>query len=218
MRAPIRSESDAFRLALLGAAVIVVCVLAGWLIAPWAGVALLVVAGAAALVAYVRAPDPDRRRPLREAAQAPHPHGRRPDTRHVLVVANEALDGAELRERILRDDDRRRVEVDVLAPVLTSRVHLGYTDVDHETRVARRRLERSLRWARAQRLHAHGSVGRTSPALAIEDELRHFGPDEVIVVTHAREQETWQERGELERLREELDVPVTHVVVGGDGG
>ena len=35
----------------------------------------------------------------------------------------------------------------------------------------------------------------------------------MIVVTHPRDCETWQERGELERLRRELDVPVTHVVV-----
>ena len=27
------------------------------------------------------------------------------------------------------------------------------------------------------------------------------------------ERETWQERGELDRLRRELDVPVTHIVV-----
>jgi hypothetical protein len=48
----------------------------------------------------------------------------------------------------------------------------------------------------------------------MEDELRDFGADEVIVVTHPSERETWQERGELERLRHELDVPVTHVMVG----
>lgn len=217
MRTPIRSEADAFRLAVPGAVAVVVCVVVGLLLAWWAGVALFVVALAAALVAWLRVPDPDRPRPLREAAHAPHPHAGRPDTRHVLVVANEALGGEELRERIVGGDGNARVEVDVLVPVLTSHLHLGFTDVDHETRAARRRLERSLRWARAQRLRAHGSVGQTSPTLAIEDELRDFGADEVIVVTHAREQETWQERGELDRLREELDVPVTHVVVGGGG-
>jgi GABA permease len=216
MRAPIRSESDAFRLALLGAAAIVVCLVVGVLIAPLAGVVLFAVVLAVALVAYLRAPDPDRRRRLREAAHAPHPHAADPGTRHVLVVANEALAGGELRERIVGSDGER-VEIDVLAPVLTSHVHLGVTDVDRETRAAQRRLERSLAWARAQRIRARGSVGRTSPVLAIEDELRDFGADEVIVVTHPRERETWQERGELERLREELDVPVTHVVVG-DGG
>lgn len=215
MRTPIRSEADAFRLAMLGAAVVVVCVLVGWLVAVWLGVALLALALAVALVVYLRAPDPDRRRPLHEAAHADHPHGASQGVRHVLVVANETLGGAELRERILGANGDR-VEVDVLAPVLTSHVHLGVTDVDRETRAAQRRLDRSLAWMRAQRIRARGSVGRTSPTISIEDELRDFGADEVIVVTHARERETWQERGELERLRSELDVPVTHLVV--DGG
>jgi len=213
MRAPVRSEADAFRVVVLGAAVVVVCVLVGWLVAVWAGVALLALVLAVALVAWLRAPDPDRRRPLREAAHATHPRGAAEGVRHVLVVANETLGGAELRERIVGEDGAP-VEVDVLAPVLTSHVHLGVTDVDRETRAAQRRLERSLAWMRAQRIRAHGSVGRTSPELAIEDELRDFGADEVIVVTGPDERATWQERGELERLRSELDVPVTHVVVG----
>lgn len=213
MRSPIRSEPEAFRFAMLAAAAIAVCVLLGWLIAAWFGGALFAVALAVALTAYLRAPNPDRRQPLREAARAPHPHGAGAGVRHVLVVANEALAGEQLRERIVGGDGGP-VEVDVLAPVLTSHVHLGVTDIDRETRAAQRRLERSLAWARAQRIRARGSVGRTSPNASIEDELRDFGADEVIVVTHPRERETWQERGELERLRAELDVPVTHLVVG----
>ncbi len=216
MRSPIRSESDAFRLAMLAVAAVVLCSLVGWLIAPLAGVVLFALVLATALVSYLRAPDPDRRRTLRDAAHASHPHGARAGTRHVLVVANEALAGSELRERLVGADGEH-VDVDVLAPVLTSHVHLGVTDVDRETRAAQRRLERSLAWARAQHIRAHGSVGRTSPVLAIEDELRDFGADEVIVVTRPRERESWQERGELERLRDELDVPVTHVVVAADG-
>jgi hypothetical protein len=215
MRAPIRSEPDAFRLSLLAAAAVVVCLLAGWALAPPVGVALFAVALAAALVVYLRAPNPDRRRVLQEAAHARHPHGAPAGVRHVLVVANDTLAGEELRERIVGGDGAP-VEVDVLAPVLTSPVHLGVTDVDRETRAAQRRLERSLAWARAQRIRARGSVGRTTPELSIEDELRDFGADEVIVVTHPRGRETWQERRELERLQAELDVPVTHLVVGGD--
>jgi GABA permease len=213
MRAPIRSETDAFRLTWLAALVALVSVLVGWLIAPLAGLALFLVVAVTVAVAYLRAPDPQRRRALQEAAHAPQARRVQAGGRHVLVVANEALAGEELRDR-LRDDDGERVEVDVLAPVLTTRVHLGTTDVDAETAAARERLRRSLAWAREQRIHVRGTVGNTSPLVAIEDQLRTFAADEVIVVTHPDERETWQERGELERLREELDVPVTHVVVG----
>ena len=65
---------------------------------------------------------------------------------------------------------------------------------------------------------ARGEVGDPNPTAAIEDELRDFGADAVVVVAHRRELETWQEHGELERLRRELRVPVEHVVVGAGTG
>jgi metallophosphoesterase superfamily enzyme len=132
---------------------------------------------------------------------------------HVLVVANETLAGAELAELILQHG-RAHVEVDVLAPVLASHIHYAVSDIDGELAEARTRLERSLAWAREHKLVARGEVGDPNPTTALEDELRTFGANEVIVVTHPRDRETWQERGELARLRRELDVPVTHFVVG----
>jgi hypothetical protein len=216
VRIPIRSEREAFRLTVAGAVVIAVAVLIGWLTEPVVGVAVFLLAFVLAAIAYLRAPNPDRHTPLREAAHEAHPHGAPAATRRVLVVANEALSGSELRERIL-GRDRGRTEVDILVPVLTSHLHYGVSDIDRELEQARARLEISLAWAREQGIIARGEVGDPSPTSAIEDELRDFGADEVIVVTHPSERETWQERGELERLRHELDLPVTLVVVGDHG-
>jgi hypothetical protein len=216
MRTPIRSERDAFRLSLAGAVVIGAAVLIGWLTEAALGAAVFSLAVVLAAIAYVRAATADRRTPLHEAAHETHPHGASPGKRHVLVIANEALSGGELRERIVGPDDER-IEVDILAPVLTSHLHYGVSDIDRELAQARARLEHSLAWAREQGIVAHGEVGDPSPTTAIEDELRDFGADEVIVVTHPGERETWQERAGLERLRRELDVPVRHVVVGDRG-
>jgi len=215
MRTPIRSESDAFRLTLGGALLALVSVAVGWSTVPLAGVAVFVVGVAVAAIAYFGVARSDRRPILREAAHEPHPHGAAPGMRHVLVVANEALSGAELRERILRHGTQ--VELDVLAPVLTSHLHFGVSDIDSELADARARLERSLVWANTLNVVVRGEVGDPSPTTALEDELRDFGADEVIVVTQPRDRETWQERGELERLQRELEIPVTHVVVGGNG-
>jgi hypothetical protein len=212
MRAPIRSESDAFRATLGGAVLVVVSVVVGWLTRPLAGLAVFVLGGTLAAVAYLRVARSDRRPVLRDAAHAPHPHGAVPGQRHVLVVANQELSGTELRDRILRHGEH--VELDVLAPVLTSHLHYGVSDIDRELEGARARLERSLAWADTLNIVVRGEVGDPSPTTALEDALRDFGADEVIVVTDSRDRETWQERAELERLRLELDVPVTHVVVG----
>src|SRR5262249_36703895 len=118
---------------------------------------VLVILAVAALVAYLWVPERGRRRPLRRAAHEPHPHGPGPGKRHVLVIANEPLEGEELRERI-RGLDAAKVEVDVLAPVLSSRTHLAYTDIDKELSLAHRRLARSLAWVRAQGFVARGEV------------------------------------------------------------
>ena len=210
MRTPIRSETEAFRFAIGTVLVIVLAVLIGWLTTPLAGVAALMVAIAAAAIAYLRAANPDRQEPLRRAALAAHPHGGAPGKRHVLVIANEPLAGQALGERILGQGDEE-VELDILAPVLISRLHYGVSDIDRERERARVRLQRSLRWAREQGIAVRGEVGDPSATTAIEDELRDFGADEVIVVTHSSERMTWQEREELERLRGELDVPVVQI-------
>ena len=72
MRNPIRSESDAFYIAVGSGALIAVAVLLGAIVDPLVGLALLVGAVIGALVWDLATEDPQRRRPLREAAsQAP---------------------------------------------------------------------------------------------------------------------------------------------------
>jgi hypothetical protein len=212
MRAPIRSEQEAFRFVFATAAVIGASILVGWLTETLVGVAVFAVAVVITGIAYIRAPNPDHRTVLLDAEHDPHPDGAPPGTRHVLVVANEALAGDELRAKIDRPE-AGRTEVDILAPVLTSRLHYTVSDIDSALVEARARLGRSMMWAHQHGIDARGEVGDPNPTTALEDELRDFGADEVIVVTHPEQRETWQEQAELERLRRELDVPVTHVIV-----
>jgi hypothetical protein len=211
MRFPVRSETDAFRLTAGAAALVCVAVIVGLLSSAVVGVIAFAALGLLALSAYLSSADRERRQPLREAAEATHPRGARDGARHVLVLANESLRGEELRARIAGAKGER-IELDVLAPVLSSRTHLAYTDIDAETRRARERLQRSLSWARRQGFLAHGRVGDAiSPIASLEDELRDFGADEVIVVTAGPQPEHWHEREEIRRLRAELDVPIVQV-------
>jgi hypothetical protein len=124
----------------------------------------------------------DRRAVVQEAATESISQKSARRRGHVLVVANQPLAGSDLRERVLERYDGH-VLVDILAPVLTSRIHYAMSDTDRELAVARDRLERSLAWAREQGAPARGALGDPSPTTAIEDELRRFGADEVIVAT-----------------------------------
>jgi GABA permease len=70
-----------------------------------------------------------------------------------------------------------------------------------------------VRAIEATGLAARGEVGDSDPNVAIEDALGTFAADEVIISTHPPDRSRWLERGVVERARDELDLPITHVVV-----
>jgi hypothetical protein len=210
MRTPVRSETDAFRIAYGVALLIGISVLVGMATEPVLGAVVFTAGALAALVWDVRSQDSDRRLPLREAAAASS--RRSSDTWRILVVANETVTGQELRDEILRRS-KLSPELIVVAPILPSRTHLITTDIDREIKEAQKRLDTTLQWAAEQGLKAQGEVGSTHPLTAVEDALRRFGVDEVIISTHPPGKSNWLEEGLVDRVKAELDIPVTHVVV-----
>ncbi len=206
---PFRSEAEAFRVVVALALLAGVGLLIGFLASPVAGWAIFG-AGVAAGVTYAwterRAA---RARPLAEADASFHVEGH--VSHRVLAVANESLESEALRSELMR-----RVELwpelFVLAPVLCSRAHYWTTDVDRERGEAARRLASALEWARAQGFTAYGEVSEPDVLVAIADALRRFDADEIVIVTHPEDRSTWLESRVVERVREELEIPVTHVV------
>ncbi len=215
MRNPIRSETDAFYLALGGALLTGGSIAVGAAIDPIAGGALFFGGLIGAGVWELATKDPDRRQPLREAAEAGRA-GASEGRRRVLVVANRTLQEEDLAD-ILRDRAERGDELHVVAPILVSRTRYFASDVDRELAEAHERLETALAWANAAGWEASGKVGDPNVALgAIEDELRLFAADEILISTFPEGKSNWLETGIVRRLREELDIPVTHVVVDAD--
>jgi GABA permease len=210
MRNPVRSETDAFRIA-FGGAVLIGASAALATVNPVAGAALFAGAVGGAFAWQFATTDPERRRPLREAAligsrTAP---GDRPQ---VLVVANRTLADDQLRNA-MRDRAGAGSELRIVAPILVSRARYIASDVDRELSQARRRLEDTLAWAADEGITASGKVGDPNAALgAIEDELRLYAAEEVIVSTLALGKSNWLETGIVERLRDELEIPVTHII------
>jgi hypothetical protein len=139
-------------------------------------------------------------------------HGR------ILVIANETIGGRELLDEIARRAGDGR-EVHVVAPALVrSRLKQGMGDVDQAIQQASRRLESSIQAMRERGLKVTGEVGDADPNLAIVDALRLFPADEVIISTHPKERSAWLEKDVVERARQEIDKPITHVVVDLDAG
>ena len=215
MRLPVRSETDAFYIAVGCATVFAAALALGSLLDPLVGVALVLGAVVGALVWEVSTKDPDRRRPLQEAAS--DARWRQPSTRpRVLVVANRTLHGEALRAE-LRRRATAGAELHIVAPIVCSRSHYIASDVDTELDEARNRLSAALAWAEGEGIAVTGKVGDANAAFgAIEDELRRYGADEVVISSYPPGKSNWLETGIVERLRDELDIPVTHVVVQPD--
>lgn len=205
MRNPLRSEDAAFRLALVIVAGLALIAIGAW-IQTWLGVAvaLVEVLGAGWYVTARGRPAPV----VREAPAATPPSEHR-----VLVVANETVGGPELLREIQGRAEGRRTRVLVVAPVPAGQLAQWSGDAGDAPDVARQRLEDSVASMRAAGLDASGQTGEIDPMQAVEDAIRTFAPDELIVSTHPERLESWFEHDLPERLRRRFAVPVTHVVI-----
>jgi hypothetical protein len=206
MQNPFRSEAEAFRFLIRTIAYFAVIAVAA-LINTWLGVAVFVIAtGVIVWWLFFRG---DPKRPIQTA---PARHGGEGE-RLILVVANETVGGATLRERIRERSEGARAEVLVVAPALNSPIRHWASDEDGARAVAEARLRESLSMLRAGGVSARGEVGDAEPLQAIEDALRTFGADEIIISTHPEGRSQWLERGVVSAARERFAVPITHVVV-----
>jgi hypothetical protein len=101
----------------------------------------------------------------------------------------------------------------VVTPALNTPVRHWVSDEDKAREEAQQRLEVSLERLGQAGIDARGQIGDGDPLQAIEDALRTFGADEVIISTHPEGRSHWLERGIVTGARERFAVPITHVVV-----
>jgi len=207
MHNPLRSEADAFRwVVVIGVGAVSVIVLT-LLTRPAVGaVWAAALIGFGAGVAY---------RNSRGSLSRNVDVTRGRDGRHrLLVVANETVGGGELLEEIRNRSQGRDSEILVVTPALaSSRAAHWASDVDEAMEMARQRMELSLIAIDELGVKAKGEVGDSDPNVAIEDALRVFPADEIVISTHPPDRSRWLEHGVVERARNEIDLPITHVVV-----
>lgn len=205
MRNPFRSEQSAFRLVWLTIGYFVLIVI-GAEIDRWVGLAVFVIETAAIAWWFTRRGEPE---PPVKQAPGEHPAGER----HVLVIANETVAGAELLDALRDLASQAPTQVLVVCPALNSPVRHWVSDEDAAREAAAGRLEASLVAMRAAGIEARGEIGDGDPLQAIDDAMRTFAPDELVISTHPAGRSHWLERGVVEGARDRFAVPVRHVVV-----
>jgi hypothetical protein len=205
LKNPFRSEAEAYRFVWLTLGSLLLIAIGSW-INVWAGVAVFIAEAIVATWILFFRGEPEQ--PVR---QAPAAHGE--NERRILVVANETVAGRVLFETIARMSEGVAEKVLVVSPALNSPLKHWVSDEDEARAAAQARLDRSLAALHAAGVDADGEIGDGDPLQAMEDALRTFAPDELIISTHPEGRSHWLERGVVERARERFDLPVTHVVV-----
>ncbi len=196
MRNPFGSESDAYGFVLLTVAAFALVVVASVSGGPWAGIPVWAAVTALALGFYLR----------RGRSQRPEPtagkHVGGPDERRILVLARGAL-SAHAVERVKQAAAGYRAQVVVVCPAPVSALHHWTSDVDEARHQAGEMLVTSLMSLQLAGIEARGIVGDEDPFRAVEDALRTFGADELIVAG--------LDQMILARARERFAVPVGRV-------
>jgi len=174
----------------------------------WAGLVVFVLASAA-VAAWVLFTG-RRERPLPVAPAGRHSA----DERRILVLANETVGGERLRD-VIREKalGYPSSRVHVVAPALNSPMRHWASDEDPARRAAEQRLQASLARLQDGGIEASGGVGDSEPLQALEDGLRLFDADEIVISTHPEGRSHWLEKGVVREARARFAVPITHVVV-----
>ena len=212
MRNPLRTEAEAFRflvVAIVGAALIV----GASRINTWVGVGVAAVVVAGVSWWYWSRPSG---RPVPIAVRTTETGVHR-----ILVIANETVGGRTLRDELGRLSGGRPTEILLVAPALNSPVRHWVSDEDGARAAAGERVQRSVARLAEGGLAVRGEVGDGEPLQAIEDALRTFGADEIVISTHPEGRSHWLEQGLIAEARRRFSAPITHVVVdlaaeGGD--
>jgi len=133
------------------------------------------------------------------------------DRKKLLVVATAPVDPGALREAIRsRSDDDTEIRVVAPASDLSPLQWLA-SDEDSAREEAAEIAGEAASAVQPEAARTDAEVGDTDPVQAIEDALRTFPADEVLVVTHGDDEAGWLEQDFAEEARERFGVPVSRM-------
>ena len=133
--------------------------------------------------------------------------------KRLLVVATAPVEEALLRDR-LGEHAGPDAEVRVVAPASDlSPLQWLASDEDEARGEAAEIARTAERAAEPGAGRVEAEVGDADPVQAIEDALRQFPADEVLVVTRSGDEANWLEQDTAEQASERFGVPVTRLVV-----
>ena len=135
-------------------------------------------------------------------------------TRNLLVVATVPVDEQVLREHVRRYAGGAETRVHIVAPASDVSPLQWLASDDDGARVEAEAVAAQAADALAEDADTvEAEVGDSDPVQAIEDALRTFPADELVLVTRPGKSATWLEQDSAAAAFERFDLPVTHLAV-----
>lgn len=132
----------------------------------------------------------------------------------ILVVASEAITAADLRSAV-GTDAADAAEVLVIAPALSeSPLRFWLSDADDAIGEAQRVERDSVSDLAGEGIAATGDTGDADPLEAVEDTLRTFPADRIVIFSHADGDQAYREHLDPAALEQRVGLPTTRHVVG----
>jgi hypothetical protein len=137
-------------------------------------------------------------------------------SRRILVVATSSIPTDRLRSALAGREAPDDVEIRVVAPASRISRLDWLTNAEDDARATA--AEQAEDVAEALPEDVEGvETGDSDPLQAVEDALRTFPADEVVILRGPREEATWLEEGFADAVRERFEGPVSQVVVRAGG-
>jgi hypothetical protein len=207
LRNPLRTEAEAFSFVLAAALCFLAVGIAAAFGGPAAALASVLSLGLGAGVGIYLKSNPREHEPAVWSRWAPG------EQRRILVVGNETLPGRSLRDEIQNRAGAGAAEVLLIAAALDSSAPRWSAEEDARRAEASGRLDEAVAALVAAGVEAHGAVGDADPLKAMDQALRTFRADEILIATRPHGKSDWLDRDIVAIARERFPLPIAHVVV-----
>ncbi|HJS94751.1 MAG TPA: hypothetical protein VJ741_10830 [Solirubrobacteraceae bacterium] len=132
----------------------------------------------------------------------------------VLAVTSEPITAGQLRDALGTDEDLSKTEVMVVAPALAdSGFKFWMSDADDAIARAETVRRESVERLGHEGVSATGDTGEADPYLAIEDALKRFDADRIVLFTHGGDAQRYREDLDEREIGERFGRPVDHASV-----
>jgi hypothetical protein len=132
----------------------------------------------------------------------------------LLVLTSEPVSADQLRDALPGDADPTSAEVMVVAPALhESALRFWMSDADEAIARADKVRRRTVEQLGAEGVAAAADTGESDPEDAVEDVLKTFAADRILIFTHSGDEQRYREDVDTTTLESRFGVPVTQTRV-----